>query len=108
MKLSEVIVGVSVIAAVEGSAVLGELASATMVGLVTSAPDHDETTHGAVLQALMPVILMATARPDVPPRLVVTGSVLAITVKSLIGRVACKFFLAQSCVSVKYTPDFLG
>lgn len=70
VKLSEVLVGVSVIAAVEGPASLAELASASMVGLVTGASGHAEAIHGVVLQALMPVILMATGKPDVPPRYV--------------------------------------
>eukprot|EP00752_Nemacystus_decipiens_P008134 g7274.t1 len=68
VKLSEVLVGVSVIAAVEGPASLADLASASMVGLVTGASGHAEAIHGAVLQALMPVILMATGKGDAPPR----------------------------------------
>ena len=60
--------GVSVIAAVEGPASLADLASASMVGLVTGASGHAEAIHGVVLQALMPVILMSTGKADVPPR----------------------------------------
>lgn len=61
----------SVIAAVEGPSSLGDLASASMVGLLTGASGHAEVIHGMVLQALMPVILMATGKADVPPRCVV-------------------------------------
>eukprot|EP00903_Cladosiphon_okamuranus_P012149 g11397.t1 len=68
VKLSEVLVGVSVIAAVEGPVSLSTLASDSMVGLVTGASGHTEAIHGVVLQALMPVILMATSKADVPPR----------------------------------------
>lgn len=69
MKLSEVMVGVSVIAAVEGPPALGELASVALVELAAGASGREEATHGAVLKALMPVILMATGKADVPPRL---------------------------------------
>lgn len=68
MKLCEVLVGVSVIAAVEGPPSLADLASSSMVGLITGASGHLENIHGVVLQALMPVILMATGKGDVPPR----------------------------------------
>lgn len=68
MKLSEVLVGVSVIAAVEGPTPLAELASASMVALVTGPSSNAEAIHGVALQALMPVILMATGKADVPPR----------------------------------------
>lgn len=68
VKLSEVLVGVSVVAAIEGPASLADLASASMVGLVTGASGHTEVVQGVVLQALMPVILMTTGKADVPPR----------------------------------------
>ena len=58
----------SVIAAVEGPTSLADLASASMVGLVTGVSGHAEAIHGVVLQALMPVILMAGGNADVPPR----------------------------------------
>lgn len=77
MKLSEVLVGVSVIASVEGPAFsfLASIASESMVELATSGgassggqANSGNPIHGVVLQALMPVILMATGKPDVPPR----------------------------------------
>lgn len=68
VKLSEVLVGVSVVAAVEGPAAMADLASETMVELVVKAPVGDGAAHGIVLQALMPVILMATGKADVPSR----------------------------------------
>lgn len=58
----------SVIAAVDGPVSLADLASESMVGLVTGASGHAEAIHGVVLQALMPVILMTTGKADVPPR----------------------------------------
>lgn len=67
--------GVSVVASVEGPAFssLASIASESMVGLVIAGasgghPHSGNPIHGAVLQALMPVILMATGKPDVPPR----------------------------------------
>lgn len=70
MKLSEILVGVSVIAAVEGPAELVDLASSTTVSLATAgATGHNgNATLAAVLQALMPVILMASGKDNVPPR----------------------------------------
>lgn len=64
---------VAVVATVEGPAALVELASSTMVKLVTGPSGYNETTRGAALQALMPVLLMSTGKPDVPPRSVTRG-----------------------------------
>ncbi|CAM9107694.1 unnamed protein product [Ectocarpus sp. 4 AP-2014] len=68
VKLSEVLVGVLVVAAIEGPASLADLASASMVDLVTGASGHTEVVQGVVLQTLMPVILVTTGKADVPPR----------------------------------------
>ncbi|CAM9823437.1 unnamed protein product, partial [Laminaria digitata] len=68
VKLSEVLVAIAVVATVEGSPALVELASSTMVELVTGPSGYNETTHGAALQALMPVLLMSAGKADVPPR----------------------------------------
>lgn len=78
MKLSEVLVGVSVIAAVEeraGTSPLGDTACSVLIDieLATTRSDSGDgagTARGVVLRALMPVILMASGKPDVPPRYV--------------------------------------
>lgn len=67
-KLSEVLVAIAVVATVEGSPALAKLASSTMVELVTGPSGYNATTHGAALQALMPVLLMTAGKADVPPR----------------------------------------
>lgn len=71
VKLSEVLVAIAIVATVEGSPALTDLASSTMVELVTGPSGYNETTHGAALQALMPVLLMSAGKADVPPRSVV-------------------------------------
>lgn len=69
VKLTEVLVGVSVIAAVQGPATLADLASSSMVALAMSGSASGSAgAQAPVLQALMPVILMVTGKGDVPPR----------------------------------------
>lgn len=76
VKLSEVLVGVSVIAAVEeraGTFPLGDTACSVLVEIelaTTSSENGDGagTARGVVLKALMPVILMTSGKPDVPSR----------------------------------------
>lgn len=68
VKLSEVLVSVSAIGSVEGPPGLVEEASATMVALATSRGSREKAPQASVLQALIPVILMASGKADVPPR----------------------------------------
>lgn len=76
VKLSEVLVGTSVVAAVNGPPSLAELASSCMVAVVMSGSSSGgggsagASSQAPVLQALMPVILMTAGKGDVPIRFV--------------------------------------
>ena len=81
VKLSEVLVGTSVVAAVNGPPSLAELASSCMVAVVLSGSSSGGggsagvSSQAPVLQALMPVILMTAGKGDVPIRFVAAGIV---------------------------------
>ena len=81
VKLSEVLVGTSVVAAVNGPPSLAELASSCMVAVVLSGSSSGgggsagASSQAPVLQALMPVILMTAGKGDVPIRFVAAGIV---------------------------------
>lgn len=66
-KVADAFVGVIVVATVEERAAMIDLASTALEALAVSAPGPSGS-RAPVLQALIPVVLMASGKPGVPPR----------------------------------------